>query len=257
MRQKGRRGLRANRGRKAIQEWRDRQDPRGIRETLGRPDRRVIQEWRVQRDPRGDTGDAGPAGPMGLQGATGPAGPNTGSVFTRWGNGTAPAGTTLVYAGFAHGDYYSHSGRGEPIVIPEHTADPNGPGVTSTALLYPVIVRADAAAMPSGITANRYLKAAVCYAPGPTTILWGSWTAPAGWSILYKGYAFGANYQQEGGFAPLVVDADNFDASPDATGQLGSLIYPTQLLGNQPPGSTNTTNRFLRCAVIVRDPPAD
>lgn len=208
--------------------------------------------------PKGDEGDTGPAGPQGPQGVPGLPGPDAGNVFIRWGNAFAPAGTTLVYAGLAFSDYFSHSGRGEPIVIPDHSPDPGGSPVPQFAsLLYPVITgEGDPAQYPTSIPLRRYLKAAVCYAPRPTMILWGTWTPPAGWSVLYTGYAYGANYQHNGGFAPLVVDAVQFDASLDAGGATGSFIYPTKIW-SVPAGSSITTQRFLRAAVIMKDAPAE
>lgn len=170
------------------------------------------------------------------------------TVFTRWGAATAPAGASMIYSGFAYSDYFGHSGRGEPIVIPPHTPDSGSPGTES--LLYPVIVHGNP--VPTGFTADTYLKAAVCLAPGPTTTIYGTWDPPTGWSVLYKGYAFGAHYTHEGGFAPLVIDSDSFDAGSDANGSIGSYLYPSRIQAAAPDG--NTTSKFLRAAVIVKDP---
>ena len=81
----------------------------------------------------------------------------------------------------------------------------------------------------------------------------GAWTPPAGRSVVYKGYALGPLYNTEGGYTPLVIDSDSFDASVEYTAGSVGLLYPAHFEVIHP-GSSNTVDRFLKCAVIVKDP---
>ncbi|MEM9018109.1 MAG: hypothetical protein AAGC68_13925, partial [Verrucomicrobiota bacterium] len=205
--------------------------------------------------PQGEVGAVGPTGPQGEIGPQGPAGPGAGNVFTRWGNDTAPTGTELVYAGVGYGGQENHNGGPQPIVVPEHTADPESPfpGIYR-GLLYPLIVFAEGTKTPSGIVHNRYLKAAVCFAPRPTTTIWGTWTPPTGWSVVYKGYGFAGPFARSNNFAPVVIDSDDFDASMvrSDTGPVAVLSpLSTEIVA---PGSSNTSRRFMRAAVIMKNP---
>lgn len=182
---------------------------------------------------------------------------NTGSVFTRWGNSTAPQGTTLLYSGVAFGAYYNHSGSGGPIVLAAGDPGPAFGGVG--AIAYPIVTaQVQAGGMPPGLAANKVLKAAVCYSPGPTTVIWGTWDPPAGWSVVYKGYAMASHYNHASASDMICVDADAFDDSQPSTdvGNSSGLLYPlTTQTGTPQLQSTYPTGRFVKAAVIARTPP--
>lgn len=182
---------------------------------------------------------------------------NAGSVFTRWGNSTAPQGTTLLYSGIAFGAYYGHSGSGGPIVLA--AGDP-GPSFTGTgAIAYPIVTaQAQTGGVPPGLAANKVLKAAVCYSPTPTTVIWGTWNPPAGWSVVYKGYALASNYTHASASSMICVDADAFDDSQPSTdvGSSTGLLYPLTTQTATPQlQATYPTGRYVKAAVIARTPP--
>lgn len=163
------------------------------------------------------------------------------SVFVRWGNGTAPAGTTLVQTGLAFSGHYSHSGSGTPVCL-------NNGGPTSSVGSDDILYAAGTAgsSMPPGIQGARQLKCAVALAEGPTTVVWGSSAAPVGWSVVYSGYGFGAHYTLPNPLGRICVDSVNFDASLSSP-PYGALYYPTSVLLAAPQGA-------LKCAVIVKGP---
>ena len=170
------------------------------------------------------------------------------STFIRWGNDTAPPGTRLVYSGFAYGSYYGHSGGNEPIVLA--TGDPGTTMVNDGNLLYPLQTGASNV-VPPGVAGDREIVGAVCEAPNRTTIIWGTHTAPPGWTVLYKGYAMGARYSHESPVGPICVDADAFDASHPMSGSSGSLVYGTKV-SQAAGGSTDVSNAFVKAAVIMK-----
>jgi hypothetical protein len=125
----------------------------------------------------------------------GGVGGSNGSVFIRWGNDTAPAGTTLLYSGYAFNGHYSHGGGGaEPTCMNKVTdIGAPGPGGNYGDLLYPANT-GNAARMPPGISAHTQIKCAVVYAEGPSFEMWGRQDCPPGWQVAYKGYGMGAYY---------------------------------------------------------------
>ncbi len=75
-----------------------------------------------------------------------------GSVFTRWGNTAAPAGTTLLYAGCGYAGHYTHAGCIGPIVV--QNSDPGPNAAVDAGLLY--LLATDAPEyMPPGIAGSR------------------------------------------------------------------------------------------------------
>lgn len=169
----------------------------------------------------------------------------TSTTFTRWGNATPPGGTKLIYSGFAYASHYAHAGASEPIVV--QSGDPGS--LTSLGnLLYPL--QTGSTTLPPGIVPQREIVAAVCEAPHLTTTIWGTHTAPSGWTVLYRGYAMGAYYNHEGPVGPLCIDTDAFDASHSG-GSNAALLYPSQL---ETPalGSGDLGQRFVKCAVIMK-----
>ena len=172
--------------------------------------------------------------------------PNIGSVFTRWGNGSAPAGTTLIYWGYGYGIFYADSGGNKPIVM---NLGATGPAATTNGNdLCPLTTYA---VMPPGITARCYVKAAVCLSDAPVIEIWGTQTAPVGWEVVYRGYAMGSQNSAHNPNGPICVDADAFDASAVAPGTYESRLYGTRI-NTAVPGSGNTAATFVPCAVCKK-----
>jgi hypothetical protein len=174
-----------------------------------------------------------------------------GSVFIRWGNGTAPKGTTLLYSGFGFNGHYSHRGGGaEAICMKAGDTGAPGPGSNYGDLLYP-LKTGNAARMPPGISPNTKLKCAVCYAEGPSFEMWGSQTCPTGWRAAYKGYGMGAYYSGHNKSNRHCVDTVEYDHSVINTGS-GAIWYGTVLWSNKNVGIYER-NRYVQCAYCVKD----
>jgi len=175
---------------------------------------------------------------------------NIGSIFIRWGNATAPEGTTLLYSGFGFNGHYTHKGSGaEAICMKSGDPGASGPGSSHGDLLYPL--GTGGAPMPPGIPAQKELKCAVCYAEGPSFEMWGSWTCPKGWRAAYTGYGMGAFYDHVHQSNRHCVDNTNFDGSV-ANPNWGGIWYGTVLHANQDVGIYKT-NRYVKCALCAKD----
>jgi hypothetical protein len=183
---------------------------------------------------------------------------NTGSVFVRWGNATAPTGTTLLYSGIAFGGSSAYPGAGGPFVLAGGDPGASNPGGANSSLQPIATGTPNGPAMPAGITQNCILKGAVCHAPGPVTTIWGTWTVPTGWTLLYKGYAMGSFYNVSSHAPAIVVDADSFDATMTRL-SIGSpetgFVFPCHTWVS---GGSLTTNypsyRWVKAAVIMKSP---
>lgn len=184
-------------------------------------------------------------------GPAGPAGPGGGSVFVRWGNASAPNGTTLVYSGRTHNGMYAFGGSGTPLCLA-----PGDPGPHTEAdganldLVAPVVLNTQdhEADIQTLYPDNSLLNCAVALAPGPTTLMWGSWNAPStDWSVLYTGYVFGGIYDKANSTERVCIDAGQFDGSYQ-TGWYGAL-YVMSILSD----GVNT-GHLIKCAVIMKNP---
>ncbi|MCK5211386.1 hypothetical protein KAJ89_01665 [Candidatus Parcubacteria bacterium] len=174
-----------------------------------------------------------------------------GDVFTRWGNSTCPANTTLLISGYGFGGHYSHTGNGAEMLCLE----PNDPGAASAALgnLLYAASTGGASYMPPGITGSTILKCAVCLAPGPSFELFGSDTCPTGWTSSYTGYTMGA-YYHSGHYTNSThcVDNINFDAAQGGSGN--PRWYATKVHSVDTIGSVGyTANTFVKCAMCYKN----
>ncbi len=175
---------------------------------------------------------------------------NIGSVFTRWGTSTPPLGCSLLYWGYGYGGFYSQTGGGEPIVI--QTGDPGGMMNNNGSLFYPLHTSSGYTYMPPGITPACYVKAAVCYVDAPTTVIWGTHSAPAGWTVLYRGYAMSAHYTYYAPKATICVECEAFDQSANSGSNNYSLLYGAKV-GVAAPGDGVLQSRCIKCAVIRKN----
>ncbi|MFX1344142.1 MAG: hypothetical protein ACFFBC_00135 [Promethearchaeota archaeon] len=182
--------------------------------------------------------------------------PQGGSVFIRWGNRTAPEGTTLLYWGLGCAGVYTGlpGAPSDPIVLTyDPPPEPGGDDIITNPAFYPLRLHGN---LPTELFfyMDYLVFAAVCYALEPTFILWGSWTPPTGCRVLYKGYAMGSasssnNYE----INPICVDSDDFDNFYLWSGaQAAADLYGLEIAGgpHTPPYIPGGT---LKCAVVALD----
>jgi hypothetical protein len=105
--------------------------------------------------------------------------------------------------------------------------------------------------MPPGITANRYIKGAVCYADMPTAVVWGTHTPPAGWQLLYQGYCMGPNSGYRGA-GPICVDNVDFDDSYTSASDAHALLYHV-LPDNVATGDAGIQDKQVKCIVCKKE----
>lgn len=173
-----------------------------------------------------------------------------GSTFIRWGNSTAPAGTELVMSGYAYAGANSSNFEASigPVVLA--AGDPgaaygSNPGLVPLSLVY--------SQFPDGTAStNSFIKAAVCYTDAPTTVIYGTHSAPAGWEVVYEGYLSGPHYSYYNpGGCPICLDTDNFEE--ETVSGLNSYLYPI----NVHPSSNISSGghdevTYIKCALIKK-----
>ncbi|KPA10078.1 short-chain collagen C4, partial [Candidatus Magnetomorum sp. HK-1] len=170
---------------------------------------------------------------------------NIGSVFTRWGNGTAPSGTELLYSGFGYDAYYNHYGGGsEPLCIPPVSGGTSSSGSTDN--LYPIRTGVDL----QGIANGHAIKCAVVYTKNPVFENIGSSSCPNGWSPLYSGYIMGPHYNHKHSSSRKCVEKDNFDASQDYNDN-GAMYWYGTIISNTV-NSNYSSSKYLECAVCAK-----
>ena len=104
----------------------------------------------------------------------------------------------------------------------------------------------NASNMPPGITASRRIVGCVCFAPRTTATLYGTHTAPTGWTVVYKGYVMTNNH------ATIIVDTDSFDSSGTST--TGADLDFTTLRFSQTFDTTNyPTNKHIKGCVVMKN----
>lgn len=164
----------------------------------------------------------------------------SGSVFIRWGNKTAPTGTTLIYSGIAVG-----YGDGAGLVVMKG-GDAGGARNEGYGVQF-VATDAFSSRMPPGITENERIVAAVCYSSKPTTTIFGTHTAPTGWTVLYAGYAMGNGHHL------ICVDKDNFDATASNAGSEATKETTTRFLANTHDTTNYPTYKHIKACVVAKN----
>lgn len=163
-----------------------------------------------------------------------------GHVFVRWGNTSAPTGTTKVYSGIA----VVSPTTGRAFVM--NGGDPGGTVGSGHGGFF-LATKAESNWLPPGITGDRRLVAAVCYSPTATTIIYGTHTAPTGWKVLYKGYLMGYEKHQ------YCVDSVSFDASGGAAGTESVEWLATTRLQATHDSTNYPADRYVKAAVIAKN----
>ncbi len=167
-----------------------------------------------------------------------------GSTFIRWGNSTAPAGASLIYSGFGYAGHYQQTGPVDPIVV--QGGDPGDTNAGNRALF---ALRTDSG-LPPCIPEESFVPAAVCYSSTTALTIWGTHTAPAGWDVLYTGYALGSHYTLDNPSGPLCVDCGDFEFV-SAPGIGYALLYALQIY-HYATGDSDLQDKFIKCAVIKK-----
>ena len=174
-----------------------------------------------------------------------------GSIFTRWGNSTAPAGTELIYSGYVFGSHFSHAGPQNYTVI--QTGDTGLVMSNNDGILYPTQIETGGSPLLSFIQQSSKVKAAVCYSNSPTLTIWGTHTPPSGWTTLYTGYAMGPLFQHVGpAGGPICVDHLNFE--PEViVNQNGALLYAIKTNTVSYGVEVDMDGRTVKCVVCKKD----
>jgi len=168
---------------------------------------------------------------------------NSGSTFIRYGASTSPAGATLIYSGYVYGGLYNH-GKTDPVVL--KSGDPGSEITATEGLILPICLGGSTI---TGITNGTYLSGAVCFIEFPTATIWGTHSVPDGWTLLYKGYAYGAHYTYSGSIiGPICIDADNFQVN--STMSSPNPIAPVKLYQVAP---GDVINSCIKCMVIYKE----
>lgn len=178
-----------------------------------------------------------------LQAAIGSGG---GDVFVHWGSEAAPDATSLIYSGFGYSSHYDRVGM-PALVISSAASSPVRSSVS--ALFFPIVT----AGPIDGISSETHLKGAVCLAPRPVSILWGTDQAPSGWDLLYRGTALGPHYTFDGPGDLICVDTEDYDdSSPASPPLLGYALMYEASVQRSAPGDGGLESRTLRCAVVMK-----
>ncbi len=175
-----------------------------------------------------------------------------GAVYINWGKDSCPGSATLLYNGFAFNASSGNTG-GSDNYLCLNDSGLAGDGFTGTYAdeMYP-IVTGTSGNLPSGITANRIVKCAVCRQAGTCYESYGAWAcnSSAGFSSAYEGYVLGASSASTASNSGERACVNkNFDSSvsvagaePPETFWNGSIIDQDYSLGY-------TEDAFIKCSI--------
>lgn len=173
-----------------------------------------------------------------------------GSVFTRWGNNTAPAGSSLIYSGYVYGGNYTQSAPIEFVIV--QGGDPGDTVTTLSGLLYPVETETGGSPLAAYFPQDSKVKGAVCFCESPTLTIWGTHTPPVGWTILYTGFAMGNHYTHSGSGGPICMDHLNFQAETLGNHN-GALLYPVNTITQGFGVDAALGNKLVKCVVCKKN----
>jgi hypothetical protein len=173
-----------------------------------------------------------------------------GDVYTVWGNSTCP---NPIYSGVAFSAPYNfNSGGSNPICVQQ----PGGGGLffsgDAADKLYPVVTSVNPANLPPGITADSFVRCAVCHSPQSTCYTAFGTTDcngnSQGFNTVYSGYSLGSS-------ASLPASANSTQrycvnstfSSASASNQLGAVWHGTVINNNF--GLGFAEDQFITCSV--------
>lgn len=182
-----------------------------------------------------------------------------GVTYTRWGRTTCPAGSSVVYNGYAAGSHYTHGGSGSNTLclidnpkwddVIKNISDVNNNG----ALLYGIEFETDGYGVASLKGLQNYdARCVVCEAPANLVLMIpGTTTCPASWTLQYFGFLMANNHSEQTKSEFVCVDA-----APEQTGSQtnsnGSLWYPTETECGSLPCPPYVQDREVACAVCTK-----
>ena len=184
----------------------------------------------------------------------------SGIVFTRWGRGSCPTGSTLVYAGYQAGHSHDQGGSGanqlclsnDPKWLNFSDGNHNGALVYGTE--YEMGGYGLAGVSPFNGLHDYSAPCAVCLDTRFTTQLMipGTYTCPSGWTNMYYGYLMSEH------FTHASTEYVCVDYQAEKIGSVanhnGNLLYPTEIeCGSLQCASTGyVQDRELTCTVCAR-----
>lgn len=181
-----------------------------------------------------------------------------GVLFTRWGRDDCPGDTTLVYAGFAAGGSYNHSGGTSSTLClsAEPTWDDYSDADENPSLLYGVEYETGVVGMVSlQQLHNEDALCAVCLDTDANLQLMvpGTQVCPAGWNSRYQGYLMGGQYNEARNTELVCVDREPEGRPGGSANDNGALWYPTEAECGSLPcgGETYVQNREVTCSVCT------
>ena len=173
-----------------------------------------------------------------------------GSIFTRWGNNTAPVGSSLIYSGYVYGGHYTMSAPIDLVIV--QGGDPGDSVNTLSGLLYPAETETSGSPLAAYIPQDSKVKGAVCFCDSPTLTIWGTHTPPAGWSVLYTGFTMGNHYTHSGSGGPVCMDHLNFQAESLGSSN-GTLLYPVSTATQGFGVNAELGQKLVKCVVCKKD----
>ena len=209
--------------------------------------------------PQGPRGLTGSTGPQGARGPVGPPGPRSGGVtYVRWGKSSCPnvAGTQLLYAGRAGGNWYSKKGGGGNYLcmpeVPEYSDTLRyTPGSQSYSEVFGVEYE-----YPTVGTHDHNVPCAVCSASTRVAVVMipARASCPTGWTREYYGYLMTQsdkwNNQYRTPFECVDKDQDSVPGSQANTN--GALFYEVEANCNGLPCPPYNNHKELNCVVCTK-----
>jgi len=179
------------------------------------------------------------------------------TTYVRWGSSMCPTSATVVYAGYAAGAHYMHTGGGANTLCLHSTPEwlSYDAGNQNGAMIYGTEFETTGYGIaPLVGLQNLDGTCAVCEVPRATQVMIpGRTSCPTGWTLEYNGYIMSQHYtHQKSDF--LCVDANPELAGSTANSD-GHLWYPTEVeCGALPCPATGgyVQDRELACAVCSK-----
>ena len=212
-------------------------------------------------DPGGPQGPRGLTGSRGAPGARGPAGPpgprSGGVTYVRWGKSSCPnvAGTQLLYAGRAAGNFYSTQGGGSNYLcmpeVPEYSATLRyTPGSQSYSEVFGVEYE-----LPIVGTNNHNVPCAVCSASTRVGVVMipARASCPTGWTREYYGYLMSQSNNWHNRRTPFeCVDKDQDSVPGSQANTNGALFYHVEANCNGISCPPYNNYKELNCVVCTK-----
>ncbi len=179
------------------------------------------------------------------------------TTFVRWGRSVCPAGSSLVYDGYAaSGAYDQNGGGGNHLCMSKNpTWDAYTVANENGALIYGVEYEMSGYGLAAtlGSLHDNNAPCAVCMVNGDSTTLMvpGTQVCPDEWNFRYSGYLMATHYTQSKSEF-ICVDREPTALPGGGANQQGSLLYPTEAECGSLPCAPYVQDRELTCSVCTR-----